>query len=132
RKVAHKTDRVSEGIDAAIGSRVPAHRGIKGRKQRVLDQRASPRDAIEQRGLTRVGLARDCDRWNLIAASVGSFRLARGSESLDLLPQFRHPRVNVTAVEFDLGLSGATATHAGSRATDLSPGLAGHRFTPTA
>ena len=113
------------GVSAA------AHRRVEGREQRVLDEHAGPRDAVEQARLAGVGVAGDRDARHLEAVAVGALGLARGREALDLLAQPRHAGVDAAAVELDLRLTGSTASHAGAGATDLATGLAGHRLTPT-
>src|SRR5690554_6699486 len=126
REVANEADCVRQRVNAAVGGGVPAHRGIKSREQRVLDQGTSARDAVEQRRLAGVGVARDSDRRNLVAVAVRPFRLSCGSKTLDLLAQSRHPGVDAASIELDLRFTGATASHSGTRATDLATGLARH------
>src|SRR5690606_12831066 len=131
RQVAHETDRVDQGVRAAVRCLRAPHRRVEGRKQHVLHESPGPRQTVEQRRLARVRVARDRHRGHLIAGAVGARRLTRRRETLDLLAQPRHPGVDASTVEFDLRLTGATRPHTDAR-TDLTTGLAAHRLTPTA
>src|SRR5690606_3457508 len=68
----------------------------------------------------------------LEAVAVRALGLPRGREALDLPPQFRHARVDASAVEFELRLTGTARAHAGACAADLPTGLPGHRLAPPA
>ena len=127
-----KPDGVGDRVHAPVGRGVAAHRGVEGGEQRVLDEHARARDAVEQARLAGVGVAGDRDRRHGVATAVGALRLARGLHADDLLAELRHARVDATAVEFDLRLTGTTRTHAGARPADLATGLAGHRLAPSA
>ena len=61
---------------------------------------------------------------------VGSLGFPRWAVALDLLAKFRHPRVDASAVEFDLRLTRPAGAHSGPGATDLPTGLARHGVTP--
>src|SRR5690606_9898692 len=104
---------------------------VEGREERVLDEHAGARQAVEQARLARVRVAGDRDRRHLEAVAVGALGLARRCEALDLLAQLRHAGVDAAPVELDLRLTGAAASHA-LAARRLATGLTGHRLTPAA
>ena len=127
-----KPDGVGDRVHAAVGRGVAAHGGVEGREQRVLDEHAGARDAVQEARLAGVRVAGDRDRRHRVALAVGPLGLARGLHADDLLAQLRHARVDAATVEFDLRLTGTTRAHAGTGAADLATGLAGHRLAPAA
>src|SRR5690606_21823687 len=80
----------------------------------------------------RVRVARDRNRGDLVAASLGALRFAGRRKAADLTAQHGHAVADPAAIELDLGLTRAAGSHARARRADLTTGLAAHRVTPTA
>ncbi len=96
----------------------------------VLHQHAGAGDAVEQRGLARVGVADD--RHVGHGKAVLAAHVAGGLHVLDGAAQLGHAGADAAAVQLDLGLTGPARSHARGGATHLATGLAGHGFTPAA
>ena len=58
RQVADEADRVDQRVGPAVGRLRPADGRVQRREQRVLDERARPRDAVQQARLAGVRVAR--------------------------------------------------------------------------
>src|SRR5690606_27614131 len=89
-------------------------------------------EPVEQRGLARVGVPDDRDRWHVPGAAGVALRLARGRHVLDLAPQPCHPGADAPSVELDLRLTGSARAHARTAGGDPATGLPGHRLAPSA
>ena len=129
--------RTKPTVSASVNSRPsgvarPAHGRVQGGEQRVLDQHARAGQPVEQRGLARVGVSGDGDRWHLVAASAPARLVSRAVFiSRDLAAQLGHPLADPAPVGLDLGLTGATgADAAAARRRDRRPAGTGDSPQP--
>src|SRR3712207_2778095 len=109
----------------------PAHGRVEGREQSVLHEDAGAGEAVEQRGLPRVGVAGDGNGGDGVADPLLPLRLADGAHLRDLLAEPRDAVADAPPVRLDLRLAGASRADAAT-AGDAATGLAGHRLTPAA
>ncbi len=122
RQVADETDGVSEGEGPTVGERGPSHRRVQRGEQRILDEYARARQAVEQRGLAGVGVAGDRDRGNPAALARRPFRRPDRLHVGELAAEPGHARAQPSPVSFDLRFARAPGPDptAGPR----------HRLTP--
>ena len=130
-QVTHEADRVGERVLAPIRGACTAHRWVQRRKQRVLDEDARVRQAVEQRGLARVRVPGNRHRRHSPTATRTPLRAAGGLHARDVRAQLRHARADAATIQLDLGFTRAPRTDART-AGDAATGLTGHRFTPAA
>ena len=131
RQVPDEPDGVGERVHPAVGRRRPAGGRVQGREQRVLDQDTGTGDLVQQRGLARVGVARDRDRRDRVPAALLAHRRPRALHVLQLAAQLGDLGVDPAPVGLDLGFTGTTATDTATGRADASTGLAGQVATPT-
>ena len=106
-------------------------RGVERREQRVLHQHARVGQPVEERGLAGVGVARDRDAGDVVAAARLALDVAGAAHLLELAAELADPGVDPAAVGLDLGLTGAAATDA-LTAGGTATGLAGEVAAPAA
>ena len=129
RQRAHEADGVDERVEATVGRLGPAHGGVEGREQLVLDEHPGTGEPVEDRGLAGVGVPGDGDARHGIRPAAAALGVADRLHLLDLTAQLGDAGVDPATVELDLGLTRSARAHA-LAAGGLATGLARHRLTP--
>src|SRR5690606_35960230 len=112
RQVAHESDGVGDRELTPVSGTAATHRRVERREEGVLDEDARARQTVEQARLARVRVPRDRHGRDGVAITIGALRLSSGGESLDLLTQLRHARVDPPTIKFDLRFTGTARSHA--------------------
>ncbi|CAB4690114.1 unannotated protein [freshwater metagenome] len=129
-KVAHKSHCVNECVGLAVATLRLAHGRVESGKECILYEHAGTSETIKERGLTRVGIARDRHRRNLVLHTFLAHRVARLLHLNNFFAQLRHTIANSTTIGLDLSFT-RTASTDSSTAGSSPTGLTGERFTPT-
>ena len=107
RQVSHESDGVRQRVLAPVGRARPAHGGVQGRKERILDEHARIRQPVEQRRFPRVGVPGDGHRGYRSPATRLTLRAPRRLHPGDIRFQLRHARADTTPIQLDLRFAGS-------------------------
>src|SRR5680860_1596490 len=130
-QLLHETDRVRHHGASAVGQLQPTSGGVERREQLVGDQGARTGQAVQQRGLARVGVAHEREREHVVAPAVLGPERARALCLLQVVLQPGDPAIQLASVDFELGLTGSTGADARA-AGHTTAGLPGQGLAPTA
>src|SRR5580700_3070375 len=110
RQIGNESNRIDDAHVLA-GTQIDApDRGIEGRKRLIGDEHVTASERIEQRRLTDVGVADERDE--RLAMRRTPPRSALATDFFELPAQHADAVLNATAIDFELGFTGAARADA--------------------
>ena len=108
REALHEPDGVGGEHGLAPGEAQLAGGGVEGGEEAVLDQHVGVGEAVEQRGLARVGVADERDGGAGAAPTALALRVAVLGQPVEVALEPRDARLDAPAVDLELRLTGTT------------------------
>ena len=120
RQIADETDRIAEQHLAARGQRDVPHSRIERGKHSCISNHRSARQAIEQRGFSRVRVAHQRDSRKRHRLPLVALRPAAGAHVLEFVAEFLDAAMDSAAIGFQLRFAGTSGADSASQARHLN------------